>query len=524
MLEKVDLKRRLDKEEYERSKEELVAKLVKLQQDCIREKLPVVVCVDGWSASGKGTTISKLVKDLDPRAFRVCSMNEPTADERRYPFMKRYWECVGSYGTMTIFDKSWYLEAARILTGFIDEDGKKSIVHPIFAANGDVLVENRDGHAALLAESARMFERQLIDDGYLLIKCFFHLSKKEQTRRIKILQAEKSTAWRVNEADVKQNENFEKMLPIVDRLLDLTNTADAPWHAIAAENRRVRRIEFLEVLVTEIEDGLERHRKRINNPIEIPADFPLPRSRHKLVDVPKVEDIRHDLVLDPEEYRTLLKKEQAKLESFQPEIYRRGIPMMLVYEGWDAAGKGGNIKRVAAALDSRDYRVIPSAAPSQIEKEHPFMWRYWTSLPKSGHIAIYDRSWYGRVMVERVEGFCSSAEWRRAYEEINDFEWELYRTGTILLKFWIDVSFEEQLVRFEARKNDPDKAWKLTDEDWRNREKYPQYCEAINDMLRMTSTNFAPWTIVESDDKKYARIKALKAINKAIEERLKKGK
>lgn len=242
------------------------------------------------------------------------------------------------------------------------------------------------------------------------------------------------------------------------------------------------------------------------------------------MEVQTVEEIRHDLTIDPEEYRNELKKEQERLNTLQFEMYRRQIPMMLVFEGWDAAGKGGAIKRIAAALDARDYRVIPSGAPTKPEKEHPFLWRYWVSLPKSGHTAIYDRSWYGRVMVERVEGFCTDSDWRRAFEEINDFEWEMFRTGALLMKFWVDVSQDEQLARFEARKNDPDKAWKLTDEDWRNREKYPQYCVAINDMLRMTSTYFAPWNIIESDDKKYARIKTIKAINAAIEERLKQDK
>ena len=524
MLEKANLKRRFEKEEYDQLKDELVTKLVKLQQDCIREKFPVVICVDGWSASGKGTSISKLVKDLDPRAFRVHSMNAPTADELRYPFMQRYWERIGQYGTMTIFDKSWYLEAARIITGALDSKQNKLFPHPVFRDTGGYVIGESEGQSNLLAESAYMLEKQLIDDGYLLIKCFFHISKKEQTRRLEALQADKSTAWRVNATDLEQNKNYDKRVALVDRLLELTNTADAPWHIIAAENRRTRRIEFLEVLVKEIEEGLERHLKRKKNPIEIPADFPLPRSRHVLTKMPKVEDTPHDLALDPEKYREELKKEQAKLESLQGELYRRSIPMMLVYEGWDAAGKGGNIKRVASALDARDYRVVPSAAPSKVEKEHPFLWRYWVNLPKSGHTAIYDRSWYGRVMVERIEGFCTADDWRRAFEEINDFEWEMYRTGTILLKFWVDVSQDEQLARFEARKNDPDKAWKLTDEDWRNREKYPQYCEAINDMLRMTSTNFAPWHIIESDDKRYARIKALKIINETIENRLKHDK
>ncbi len=520
MLERADLKKRYEKEEYDQLKDELTAKLVKLQQDCIREKFPVIITVDGWSASGKGTSISKLVKDLDPRSFMVHSINAPTEDELRYPLMKRYWERVGQYGTFTIFGKSWYHEALQIITNAFADARDSQAAHPVLRKHGDYVITGNEELSSLYAESAHMFERQLIDDGYLLVKCFFHISKKEQLRRLEALHAEKSTAWRVTKADFQQNRNYDLFVGAVDQLLELTNTADAPWNIIAAENRRVRRIEFLKVLVKEIESGLERHCKRKGNPLSIPADFPLPRSRHRLVEMPKVEDARHDLTIDLDEYRTKLKAEQDRLAELQGELYRRSIPMMLVYEGWDAAGKGGNIKRVASALDARDYRVVPSAAPTKVEKEHPFLWRYWVNLPKTGHIAIYDRSWYGRVMVERVEGFCTDDDWRRAFEEINDFEWEMYRTGTILLKFWIDVSQDEQLARFEARKNDPDKAWKLTDEDWRNRDKYPQYCQAINDMLCMTSTDFAPWHIVESDDKRYARIKALEIINAAIKKRL----
>ena len=525
MLEKADLKKRIDKEEYEQRKNELTEKLVRLQQQCIREKFPVVVCVDGWSASGKGTSISKLVKDLDARAFTVYSMNDPTEDECRYPLMKRFWERIGQYGTMTFFDKSWYSEIIKNLSGMISGDkGSAHLPQPKIRDHVDYIVKSRNGKTGLFAESTQILEGQLVADGYLIIKLFFHISKKEQTKRIEALEADKNTAWRVNDEDLYQNKNYDKIYPIIDKLLELTDSADAPWHNIAAENRRVRRIEFLETLVTEIEEGLARHVKMKENPVIIPDDFPLPRTRHDLVKVQSVEEIRHDLTIDPEEYRSELKKEQERLATLQLEMYRRQIPMMLVFEGWDAAGKGGAIKRIASALDARDYRVVPSGAPTKPEKEHPFLWRYWINLPKSGHTAIYDRSWYGRVMVERVEGFCTDSDWRRAFEEINDFEWEMFRTGTLLMKFWVDVSQDEQLARFEARKNDPDKAWKLTDEDWRNREKYPQYCVAINDMLRMTSTYFAPWNIIESDDKKYARIKTIKAINAAIEERLKQDK
>ena len=239
-----------------------------------------------------------------------------------------------------------------------------------------------------------------------------------------------------------------------------------------------------------------------------------------LDEVPSLDDVTYDNEIDNETYRRELKAEQKKLRGYHDLLHEKHIPLLIAYEGWDAAGKGGNIKRVARGLDARGYRVIPSAAPSWVELHHPFLWRYWINLPRNGHIAIYDRTWYGRVLVERVEGLATKDEWRRAYDEINEFEWDLQQWGAILIKFWIDVSPEEQLKRFTDRQNNPMKSWKLTDEDWRNRDKYPQYKEAIDDMIRLTSTEFAPWQIIESDNKYFARVKALKIINKTIENRL----
>ena len=201
----------------------------------------------------------------------------------------------------------------------------------------------------------------------------------------------------------------------------------------------------------------------------------------------------------------------------------RRIPLMVMYEGWDAAGKGGAIKRVAQALDARAYTIFTSPAPTKPELAHPHLWRYWTRLPKAGHVGIYDRSWYGRVLVERVEGFASATEWSRAYDEINEFERELQKWGAILIKFWVDVCLDEQLARFEAREGDPAKQWKITEEDWRNREKYPQYRAAVEDMFRLTSTPYAPWVVLESDDKRYARVKSLQIINEALTERLREN-
>ena len=521
MLESVDLEQRITKNEYRERKEVLVKQLVKLQQDCVREKLPVVVCVDGWSAAGKGTTISKLVKDLDPRHFRVYAMSEPTETERRYHFLQRYWERVGQYGTITFFDGSWYNEAVTAGLKHQSRSHAGVKVSKRIANNiSSLVVGDFSETSRQYGESAVIMERQLVSDGYLVIKCFFHMSEKVQHERLAKLRSHTSTSWRVDDSDLAQNENYDAFCQLFDSMLSSTNFERSPWHVVPADDPRTCRIAFMEVIAAQMEQALQRHREAKANPESIPPETPLPPSRYELLAMPKIETVTHDLRIDDAVYKKQLKAEQRRLSKLQFELYLREIPTMLVFEGWDAAGKGGAIKRITAALDARDYRVVPSASPTQPEKEHPFLWRYWINLPKSGHMRIYDRSWYGRVMVERIEGFCTDDDWRRAFEEINDFEHEMVRAGTLMLKFWIDVSQDEQLNRFNARRDDPEKAWKLTDEDWRNREKYPQYCESINDMLKMTSTDFAPWTIVESDDKHYARVKVLKTLNAAIEKRL----
>ncbi len=244
-------------------------------------------------------------------------------------------------------------------------------------------------------------------------------------------------------------------------------------------------------------------------------------SRFEIVrDYPTVEAMNHSLSIDPDDYKKKLKRLQRRLFRLENLMFQARIPLIVMYEGWDAAGKGGNIKRVAQALDARAYTIIPSPAPTKPELAHPHLWRYWTRLPKAGHVGMFDRSWYGRVLVERVEEITPPERWAQGYDEINEFEHDLVDWGAILLKFWVDVSDEEQLARFQARQEDPAKQWKITPDDWRNREKYPQYKSAIDDMFRLTSTTYAPWTVLESDDKKHARIKALKIIVEALEERL----
>jgi len=216
--------------------------------------------------------------------------------------------------------------------------------------------------------------------------------------------------------------------------------------------------------------------------------------------------------LTKEEYIRDLIKYQVALHALGYQVYVQRRPVIMVYEGWDAGGKGGNIKRVTEKLDPRGYVVHAIAAPRGDDKTHHYLWRFWRRLPEKGQIAILDRSWYGRVMVERIEGFCTEEEWKRAYREINHFERQLVDFGTILFKFWIHIGRDEQLRRFEGRKDIDYKAWKLTDEDWRNREKWDQYQEAVDEMLLKTSTLTAPWTIVEGNCKWYARIKVLKTL------------
>ena len=239
-----------------------------------------------------------------------------------------------------------------------------------------------------------------------------------------------------------------------------------------------------------------------------------------MVESPKLEDVSHDLVLPREEYSESLKREQKRLLELQQRCFYKKIPLMVAFEGWDAAGKGGCIKRVARALNAGSYHIFTSPAPTASELAHPFLWRYWTRLPRAGAVALYDRTWYGRVLVERIEGFAKDEDWQRAYDEINGFEQQMATWGAVIVKFWVNVSPDTQLERFKERETNAYRTWKIQPDDWRNRAKYSDYWVAVDDMLRLTSTPFAPWTILEADDKSYARVKALATINDAIEAKL----
>lgn len=479
---------RLEKPEAEELDERLEAakeKLNVLQMQVKDRKLPVMVLFEGWGTAGKGSTLGKIITNIDPRFFKVATMDIPTEEERRKPFLYRHFVKIPEAGKFCFLDSGWMDEVTReCLHGALKEKEYKKRI-----------------------DSVKRFERQLTDNGYLVMKFFFHISKKEQKSRIKMLEKDASTRWRVSNNDVWQNEHYDKCLKVYDQYLDDTNVSTSPWYIVDAQSRKWAQLQVLETLTSGIETALQ------NSTLAVPLlqnVFPLEK-------VPKLSEIPLDKTIADDVYKRELQELQDKLRKLHNEIYRRKIPVIIAYEGWDAAGKGGNIKRITGALDPRGYEVQPIASPEPHEKARHYLWRFWTRLPKTGHVTIFDRTWYGRVMVERLEGFCSENDWRRAYNEINEFEKELSDWGAVIIKFWVQIDKDVQLERFNDRQNNPAKRWKITDEDWRNREKWDLYEEAINEMMKKTNTSYAPWHVLESNDKKYARIKALRIVIEEIE-------
>lgn len=508
MLETINLHKTMMEEEYKPEIRVLKEKLKVLQQKVKEAELPVIILVEGWSASGKGKAIARLIEELDPRNFKVHSTLESTKEEKRKPFLWRHWSKIPVRGQLAIFDRSWYQDI-------------------VVALKDDLKVDE----ILYRADGINTFERQLTDDGYLIIKFFLHIGQKEQGKRLKKLASDKNTAWLVTNADWKQNENYDVYYSAFDGMLQYTSTEYAPWHVLSSHDKRYKTIEMYKIVIDEIEQALaarqnpkETELKEVEEvaattdtmvaqPISVQNAF-------SLVKVQKLQEINLAKTIDPEKYKRILKEKQKELSELHNRLYRDKIPVVIIYEGWDAAGKGGSIKRISEALDPRGYEVIPIAAPNSYEFRHHYLWRFWQQLPKTGHVTFYDRSWYGRVMVERIEGFCKPEEWQRAYHEINEFEKQLVDWGAIVMKFWIHISPDEQLARFQDRMNTPEKRWKITDEDWRNREKWAQYEEAADDMIQRTSTGFAPWTIIEGNDKKFARLKAISCLIDAIHARL----
>ena len=508
MLEKVDLSKKLSKEEYKEKMSQLENKIGQLQRECKALKIPIMIVFEGFGAAGKGLQIGKLIQSMDPRGFRVFPIKNETEEERMHPFLWRFWTKTPEKGRIAIYDGSWY---RRVLIDRFEKRTKEKELPEAF-------------------HSINSFEEQLTDDGTLIIKLFLDISKKEQKKRFEKLQKNKETAWRVTQGDLERNAKYNEYAAMMEVMLFKTDTDYAPWTIIEATDRRFATVKIYTTVIKAMADQIEKlaRQKKKDTADQETEDHmnvsEVAREADKELKELQVSILsKADLSLkySREEYEEKLDKLQKKIEKLHGELYRRRIPVVLGFEGWDAGGKGGAIKRLTAKMDARGYAVNPTASPNDIEKAHHYLWRFWRAMPKAGHIAIFDRTWYGRVMVERIEGFCTKEEWKRAYKEINDMEKDLCDAGAIVIKFWMHIDKDEQERRFRERQENPEKQWKITEEDWRNREKWDLYEDAVNEMLLRTSTDYAPWVVVEGNDKYYARIKVLKTVVDAIEDRLK---
>ncbi len=508
MLDHIDLAHTISKREYKERLPDLQMRLLNIEQAVQRVSIPVLILFEGWAGTSKVGAISALTRRLDPRGLRVHPITPPRTFEQQYPWLYRFWLKIPSYGQLALFDRSWY---RQILTERTREDGSPEMWR----------------HRC---EDIAAFERQLADDGTLILKFWLHISKEEQERRFEELQSDPLTAWQVTEEDRWQSKHYKDVRTAVEDMLSRTDTPHARWIVLPATDRRALHLAVAETIEQALDARLElvtsvqeqtsdaQHNGHTNNLMPATGSSTTVQPPLPVPNVLSQTDLSH--TLDKGTYSKKLKKLQAKLYLLGLEVYRQQRPVVLVFEGWDAAGKGGAIQRITTRLDPRAYVVHASAAPAGEDKAHHYLYRFWRRLPPRGQIGIFDRSWYGRVLVERVEGFARTDEWQRAYAEINEFERELIDFGTVVCKFWMHISPEEQLRRFEERQTVEYKQWKLTDEDWRNREKWGEYEQAADEMLVRTSTPAAPWTIVEAENKRFGRIKVLQTVVQRLEDEL----
>ncbi|MDY3774359.1 MAG: phosphate--AMP phosphotransferase [Eubacterium sp.] len=480
MLEQVDVDKKMTKEEYDKKMDSLSVKLGELQRKCREQKIPVMVIFDGVDAAGKGTMINRMIQFLDPRGYRVFSTGKANEEERMRPYFWRFFTKTPERGRMHIFDQSWY---RGVYEGEISE------------------------------KDAVEFEKMLIQDGTLIVKFFLLISAKEQKKRLENMEKDEDTRWRVCKQEKENNKNYDACLKRQDTMLVHTDIAECPWVIVEGTNKLYATCKIVSTLVSRMEEALSRTN---NNSEELPQQEPAEDCFRNGV----LHGIDLSKTMTKEEYQKEKKKLQKKLRSLHNQMYLKRLPVVLAFEGWDAGGKGGAIKRLTQAMDPRGYEVVPTASPNDIEKAHHYLWRFWEKFPKAGHMAIFDRTWYGRVLVERVEGFATEKEWKRAYREINDMEEQITNAGGILLKFWMHIDKDEQERRFHEREQIPEKQWKITEEDWRNRARWDDYEKAVDEMILRTSTENAPWIVVEGNSKYYARIKVLKTVVEALEKKL----
>jgi AMP-polyphosphate phosphotransferase len=486
MLDSAEIGHRTSKRVYAREEPKLREALLNAQFDLSQTgRGPVLLVISGVEAGGRGETANKLTEWMDPRHIRVVAFGDRAPEEESRPPAWRYWKALPPRGKIGIFLNAWYHEAALHARG-----GRPP-------GDDDVL------HARL--KSIREHEQMLSDEGLILLKFWIHLSKSAQKKRLQALDRDPRMSWRVTRDDWEAYRLYSKRHDLWEHLLRETSTGYAPWYVIEGVDARYRYLTVGKILLDALRGALTR-KQAITHTVA-------PTAPSVIDNVKLIRDLDLSLRLPRPKYDRALEKQQGRLAKLTRHKRFAARSLVLVFEGVDAGGKGSTIRRVTGALDARQYVTVPVAAPSDEERGHPYLWRFWKNVPPLGGIAIFDRSWYGRVLVERVEGYCSVNDWMRAYSEINQFEEQLAQGGAVIVKFWLQISKAEQLARFRARSHTSFKRFKITPDDWRNRKKWNAYETAVCDMVDRTSTEIAPWTLVEAEDKHFARIKVLTTIN-----------
>jgi len=485
VFENARLGQAVDKATFDAREPGLREELLDVQFRLREAGFSVVVVIAGAEGAGKGETVNLLLNWLDARGIATHALGAPTEEERERPEYYRFWRRLPAKGQVGIFFGSWYTRPIAMHSlGQLDEAGFEDGLRRI-------------------AE----FETMLADEGVLLVKFWLHITKEQQAKRFKKLAANKDTRWRVSKLDWQYHKTYDAFVNSASQALRRTSSGPAPWHIIEAWDARFRHLAVAENLLGAINARLAEPAPA--PPKAEPLPLPAPRNVISALDL--------SLAVPEPEYRRGLERRQLAIGRLARDLRSSGRSVVAVFEGTDAAGKGGSIRRLTQALDARFYEVVSIAAPTDEERARPYLWRFWRRLPQQGHFAIFDRSWYGRVLVERLEGFCAPADWRRAFGEINAFEEQLVEAGCVVLKFWLTTSAEEQLRRFQEREAMGYKHYKITPEDWRNREKWGAYQAAAAEMIERTSTEIAPWTLVEAEDKLHARLKVLSTVETALE-------
>lgn len=495
MFETAELNQKVSKKEHEKRVPQVRADLLEAQVRMRELGFPLVLVLAGVDGAGKSETANLLNAWMDPRWILTRAYGPPSQEETERPEYWRYWRDLPGHGETAVFMSAWYHDP---------------LLDHVENRIADVELEDR-------LERIQAFERTLANDGAVILKMWFHLGRKQQKKRLRSLEKDPLQAWRVSEQDWENWKRYDDFVAAAERIISHTSTGRAPWVIVEGTDTRYRELKVADEILAAVRRRIDAAEGRVagtENGDEEPPPHVTPGSRTVLSAV----DLGQRL--DKPDYSRRKDELQARLNLLHRTAREHGVSTVLVFEGWDAAGKGGAIRRLTPALDARSYQVIPIAAPTDEELAHHYLWRFWRRIPRAGRFAIFDRSWYGRVLVERVEGFADERAWRRAYAEVNDFERSLVDHGTVVGKFWIHISPEEQARRFEARAKVPFKRWKLTDEDRRNRDKRERYDLAVHDMVERTSTHRAPWHLVAGEDKRFARIQVLETVCELLERAL----